>query len=154
MIEMKRLLIGLAISAYLISPLQAQQTRAQLSTYNNSYITSNGHGAITGPILNTFNGNLINSVCTLLDAGNCTSTALSYTNPATGGMLETVQGVLQRTISTADFGDSASAASTTCTTSASSARVTLGGANDFAVGEGVNCFGAGATYSLSAPTGF
>jgi hypothetical protein len=56
---------------------EAQQTKAQMNTYNNTVIVPNGTGAITAANLHPLLQNMINSSCTIADPVNCPISALS-----------------------------------------------------------------------------
>lgn len=66
---MKRLaaLGALALALFYAGASSAQQTRAALNNYNNTFITQNGRGAITGPVLNSLLNLMINSTGILGD---------------------------------------------------------------------------------------
>ena len=49
----------------------AQQTKAQMNSYNNTNFTSNGQNQITGAEVNTMNSQMIGSMCGLAQAADC-----------------------------------------------------------------------------------
>lgn len=75
-----RFVAGILLAAGLCAPVQAQDTKSQLNTYNNAVVTSNGVGAITGATLNPLLGAMIKASCTIADPVNCPLSALG---PAT-----------------------------------------------------------------------
>lgn len=56
---------------------QTQMNKSALIAQNNSSITTNGQGQITGALLNSLLGNMIASSCTILDTANCPVTSIS-----------------------------------------------------------------------------
>jgi len=55
-------------------PLQAQSTRSALTTVNNAEFKSCGNGCITGPMVNSFNAQMLASTGFLADTNNWTGT--------------------------------------------------------------------------------
>lgn len=72
----KRLLVAAFIVGFALPARTEPQTRAQLNTQNNSTITTNGHGAITGAIINSMNSAFIQS-------GGMQNDANSWSGPNT-----------------------------------------------------------------------
>lgn len=73
-------------------PAQAQQTKAQMNTYNNSVIVPNGVGGITASNLHPLTQNMINSMCTIADAVNCPITSLSGASVPSGPLVGSATG--------------------------------------------------------------
>src|SRR6185312_11508191 len=73
------------LAAGFCAAASAQQTKSQLNSYNNTFIISNGVGAITAATLHPLLGNMINASCTIADAANCPLSAMSGSTP--GGLI-------------------------------------------------------------------
>ena len=68
---MNRILFALLALLATTSIAPAQQTKAQMNTYNNKNIGANGQNAVTGPIVNNMNSQMIGSMCGLATAADC-----------------------------------------------------------------------------------
>lgn len=77
--------VAIALSLAICAAFAQQQTRSQLNNYNNTYITTNGNGAITGAIANGLNADFINSFGVLSDTNSWTGANSFLSNPTFRG---------------------------------------------------------------------
>jgi len=80
-----RFVAGAMLAVGFCAAASAQQTKSQLNSYNNTFIISNGVGAITAATLHPLLGNMINASCTIADAANCPLSAMGGSTP--GGLI-------------------------------------------------------------------
>jgi hypothetical protein len=97
-----RFIAGFMLAICACALAEAQQTKTQMNTYNNTVIVPNGVGGITASNLHPLLQNMINASCTIADPINCPISALSgatagrpLIGAASGG------GVIQGTVSSA-----------------------------------------------------
>jgi len=80
--------LGIALAFACVATMahaQTQQTRSQINTQNNNNITTNGHGAISGAVLNVLLGNMNASYGVLNDANSWTGTNTFVSAPIISG---------------------------------------------------------------------
>jgi hypothetical protein len=114
--------------------------------------------------LQTFATNPVFSACTGFLIGNggnaatCDAIApgamISFAPLGTSPILPTAQQVFAQTINAESYGYSNSTQVSTCFATVGQNTITLAVGNDFAVGEGLKCLGAGPSYTLMPPPSY
>ena len=87
---MKKSIAALLAAVFLLSGCAfayAQSTRSTMNSYNNTYIVSNGQGAITAPIMNGLFNEIINGAVLLSDTNTYTGLNLFINNPQLSGCI-------------------------------------------------------------------
>jgi hypothetical protein len=79
------ILIVATLFAISTSLAQLPQTKSALTTYNNTYVNTNGVGGITGAILNQDIGGVITSMCGLAQPSDCPLASSPFANITISG---------------------------------------------------------------------